>query len=191
MRRALRYFQIAATSFSLSACVLLVALWVRSYTWRDTFCLRIDGVHDQWCQSLNGKLMYDAGTSLAQNRLFRWIVHPAEPLREPEYWVTTPVLGFQWSRGADPQPMIPHWFPTVIFAALAVLPWLQWRRFSLRALLIVMTVAAILMGAVAYFISMAPEPQYQTTTVAPASEFETDDEDPYGDLFEEEPFPPF
>jgi hypothetical protein len=188
MRRALRCFQIAATSFSLSACVLLVALWVRSYTWRDTFCLRIDGVHDQWCQSLNGKLMYDAGTSLAQNRLFRWIVHPAERSRVSEDWVTTPILGFQWYRGADPQPMIPHWCPTVIFAALAVLPWLHWRRFSLRALLIFMTVAAILMGAMAYFISMAPEPEYQTETIAPASESETSDDDPFGDLLEEDLF---
>jgi hypothetical protein len=186
MRRTLRYLRIAATAVSLTACVLLVALWVRSYTWCDIFCLRIDGTHDQWLQSLDGKLTYDGSATLAQNKRFRWIVNPAEIWRRSEDWATKPVLGFQWSRGGDPQPMIPHWFPTLIFAALAVIPWLHWRRFSLRTLLSFMTVAAILMGAIAYFLSMAPEPTFQTDTIAPASEPETSEDDPFGDLFEED-----
>jgi hypothetical protein len=188
MRRALRYFQIAATSFSLSACVLIVALWVRSGTWCDIFCLRIDGTHDQWLQSLDGKLTYDGTASLAQNKLLRWIVHPAARWRRSEDWATTPVLGFQWSRGGEPRPMIPHWFATFIFAVLAVLPWLHWRRFSLRTLLVFVTVAAILMGAMAYFLSMAPDPEFQTDTIAPALESELGDEDPFGDLFGEDLF---
>jgi hypothetical protein len=187
MRRTLRYLRIAATAMSLMACVLLVALWMRSYTWCDIFCLRIDGKPDQWLQSLDGKLTYDGRGPLAIKKRFEWIIHPAENWRRSEDWATKPVLGFQWSIGGYPRPMIPHWFPTLIFAALAVLPWLHWRRFSLRTLLIVMTVAAVLMGAIAYFLSMAPEPSFQTTTRAPASESENGDDDPFGDLFEDDP----
>jgi hypothetical protein len=196
MRRTLLYLRIAVTTLSLTACVLLVALWMRSYTWCDIFCLRIDGTHDQRLQSLDGKLTYDGRGPLAIDKRFRWIVHPVEKFRVPAEFATKPILGFQWSRGGDPRPMIPHWFPTVVFATLAVLPWLHWRRFSLRTLLILMTVAAILMGAVAYFLSMAPEPGFQTTTIAPLSETETGEDDPFGDLFEgdlfeEDPFAPF
>jgi len=43
------------------------------------------------------------------------------------------------------------------------------------------------MGAIAYFLSMAPEPTFQTDTIAPASESETGDDDPFGDLFEDDP----
>src|SRR5688572_8124346 len=34
--RAFRYLRIAVTALSLTACVLLIALWVRSYTWLDS-----------------------------------------------------------------------------------------------------------------------------------------------------------
>src|SRR5688572_24026902 len=35
----LKYLRIAVTALSLTACVLLIALWVRSYRWSD----RLDG----------------------------------------------------------------------------------------------------------------------------------------------------
>ncbi|HEX2477247.1 MAG TPA: hypothetical protein VHK01_21000 [Lacipirellulaceae bacterium] len=197
MRRTLRYLRIAVTALSLTACVLLVVLWMRSYTWCDIFCLRIDGTHDQWLQSLDGKLTYDGRGPVAANKRFRWIVHLAEKQRLPEDFATKPILGFQWSRGGYPRPMIPHWFPAFIFAALAALPWLHWRRFSLRTLLAFMTLAAMLMGAIAYFLSMAPEPEFQTDSIALPMETETGEEDLFGgDLFEdtpseEDPFAPF
>jgi hypothetical protein len=40
---------------------------------------------------------------------------------------------------------IPYWFVASLAAALAAAPWLEW-RFSLRTLLIVMTVLAIMLG---------------------------------------------
>jgi hypothetical protein len=188
VRRTIRYLRIALTAMSLTACVLLVALWARSYTWCDIFCLRIDGTHDQWLQSLDGKLTYDGRASLVKGERFRWIVNPAEIWRRSEDWATKSVLGFQWSLGGYPRPMIPHWFPTLIFAVLAVLPWLHWRRFSLRTLLIFMTVAAMFMGAIAYFLSTAPEPTFQTDTIAPVSESEMGEDDPFGELFEDDLF---
>ena len=172
----LKSLRIAVTAVSLTACVLLVALWVRSYKQCDIFCLGIDRVPGQWLQSLDGKLTYDGRASLVKSG-FGWIVHPAKKSRLPEDYATKPVLGFQWAIGGEPRPMIPHWFPIFVFAALAGLAWLDWRRFSLRTLLLFVTVAASMMGAMAYFVSMAPPPSYQTTTIAPASDANTSEDD--------------
>jgi hypothetical protein len=125
MRRTLRYLRIAVTALSPTACLPLVALWMRSYTWCDIICLRIDGKHDQWLRSLDGKITYDGTYLLVQDKLFRWIVHPAADWRESEQFRTKAII--QWFRG-DRRLLIPHWFPTVIFAALMLLPWLHWRR---------------------------------------------------------------
>ena len=40
----MRYLRIAVTTLSLTACVLLVALWVRSYWWCDVGYTRIGGI---------------------------------------------------------------------------------------------------------------------------------------------------
>jgi hypothetical protein len=42
---------------------------------------------------------------------------------------------------------IPHWFIIAVAGLLAALPWLRW-RFSLRTLLIGMTVVAVVLGLV-------------------------------------------
>jgi hypothetical protein len=43
--------------------------------------------------------------------------------------------------------ILPHWFGIMFFAALTIAPWICWsKRFSLRALLIGMTLVAALMG---------------------------------------------
>ena len=46
---------------------------------------------------------------------------------------------------------VPYWFPTLAFAALAVVPWLHW-RFGLRSLLIATTLIAVVLGVVVYSI---------------------------------------
>jgi hypothetical protein len=44
--------------------------------------------------------------------------------------------------------VVPYWFVLVIVSGLAYLPWLRW-RFSLRTLLIAITLVAILLGLIA------------------------------------------
>jgi hypothetical protein len=43
----------------------------------------------------------------------------------------------------------PHWFATVVVAGLGALPWFRW-RFSLRALLIAITLVAAGLGLFVY-----------------------------------------
>ena len=47
---------------------------------------------------------------------------------------------------------LPHWLPALFFGGLAALPWVQWyRRFSLRAFLIVLTLVAVVLGLAVAF----------------------------------------
>jgi hypothetical protein len=46
--------------------------------------------------------------------------------------------------------IIPHWFPTLLFAAFAALPWLPFKRFSLRTLLIATTLIAVVLGIIVW-----------------------------------------
>lgn len=58
--------------------------------------------------------------------------------------MTTPPQG--------PRVVISHWLPALIFAALAIVPWLRqlrW-RFTLRTLLIATTLVAALLGLVTW-----------------------------------------
>jgi hypothetical protein len=56
VRAMLKYLRIAATGMSLTACVLMIALWVRSYRNRDLAMAR----HPDWgltsAVSLQGKI---------------------------------------------------------------------------------------------------------------------------------------
>jgi hypothetical protein len=60
-------------------------------------------------------------------------------------------LGFYitsgWSRFGL---VLPHWFPVLLTALLATVPWLRW-RFSLRTLLIAITLVAVGLGVIVAF----------------------------------------
>lgn len=47
---------------------------------------------------------------------------------------------------------IPHWFLALLLIGLAYLPWLPWKplRFSVRTLLIVTTLVAVVLGLVVW-----------------------------------------
>jgi hypothetical protein len=60
--------------------------------------------------------------------------------------------GFGWSRDVLSRTIhIPYWFIFSVVAGLAVAPWFHWsNRFSLRTLLIAMTLVAIALGAIVF-----------------------------------------
>jgi hypothetical protein len=59
-----------------------------------------------------------------------------------------------WGYGSDIDGRylrFPHWFPVALSATFAAIPWIAWsRRFSIRAMLIGVTVVASLLGAMVY-----------------------------------------
>lgn len=127
--------------------VVLVVMWVRTYC-------RIDGVTVKSatgtyvCYSAMGHVevgwvadgsdvfgvgpRFDLGTSA---------VNPASRSVSKLFWPW-----FQFTADAI---VIPHWFLTMLTAVFAAIAWLPFsKRFSLRALLIVMTLVAVGLGAI-------------------------------------------
>jgi hypothetical protein len=52
----LKYLRIAVTALSLAACVVMIALWVRSYTWTDAIRWRVSETGNLLLNSAPGKL---------------------------------------------------------------------------------------------------------------------------------------
>jgi hypothetical protein len=120
-------------------CLLLIASWVRSYSYSDELRFNIAENRSAWLNSVNGDasmFTIPVGDPL--------LVHgPAifgERIERP-----FPTHGFSFSRKSVAWNVpVPLWCPVLIFAALSTAPWL--RRFSLRTLLIGMTLVALALG---------------------------------------------
>jgi hypothetical protein len=139
----LKYLRIAVTALCLTACVLLIALWVRSY-WRTEIYI---GKIFSW----SFEVAQDRGS--AGSRMQQ--VNPQNPW--PYGLHSYPAgsfemasgIGIRWGEGV-PRFWFPHWIAVLMTTLLGVAPWLPWsRRFSLRALLIATTLVAVGLGAIA------------------------------------------
>jgi hypothetical protein len=70
---------------------------------------------------------------------------------DPERGKGSGVLGFRLLGGSlVPVPVIPHWFAISVFAALGYMLGRGPFRFSLRTLLIVTTLVAVVLGAIVW-----------------------------------------
>jgi hypothetical protein len=123
--------------------LLLIALWVRSYWWADDLMLQLPNQQNFVIHSMQGSTAWyiasgisfhgfwtgESVESLTQglSQPFGFVSHDIQILRRPV--------------------LLPHWLLTLLFAMLAGAPWLGW-RFSLRTLLIGMTVVAVALGLI-------------------------------------------
>jgi hypothetical protein len=138
-----------------TACVLLIVLWVRSYFWSDwVFAFRPSDWHH--LRSINGELVLQIIRQ--PNSMHRWGVAsaPASEFLDSPYGWNSNIIRPQherWGFAFFNSPKIsayaiPIWSFVLLFAALAGAPWIfkiSW-RFSLRTLLIAMTLVAALLG---------------------------------------------
>jgi len=125
------------------ACVLLIALWVRSYWLYDWLYL----VEGQGLMSMRGNVH----TYCTSNQILPlWTVSTTPlTLTGPH---THTFLGIGYSPGYSyvlPLVTFPDWLPIVLFGGIAVAPWLPY-RFSLRTLLIATTLVAVVLGLIAW-----------------------------------------
>jgi hypothetical protein len=144
----LHYLRIAVTTLSLTACVLLIALWVRSYWWADgiirgttsnktfTFIASSYGAIEA-CSQIEPNL-----TGLPAKFRNRWghFSVKARPVNQQFDWT---------ANGREIRIEFPTWVPAILAVSLAAAPWIRW-RFSLRTLLIATTLIAVVMGMVIY-----------------------------------------
>ena len=113
------------------ACLLLIALWVRSYSWLDAcagFSHSVAAYH--------GSLYIDTGWAGHGPVIVRNL-GPVDIISDYE---AAPTRG---------DTTIPIWLFLILGLASGIAPWLPW-HFSLRTLLIATTLVAILLGLIVY-----------------------------------------
>ena len=149
-----RNLRIAFSVTCLIACVLLIALWVRSYWWVDAVAVPISSSDNLGCWSVEGTVAAYHATHNPGFFKGRWII-----LRH--HIVNRRVLderpqvrsGYHGPIGFGVMqsriPYAPHWFLVFMVGMLAAAPWIRW-RFSLRTLLIATTLIALVLGAIGY-----------------------------------------
>src|SRR4051794_12192170 len=141
-----RKLRIAWSVFSALACVLLIVLWVRSYYWveavrfMDTAKTRV-----LQCVSMPGR--FAIGTINLPQPWSTFRMSAAEWKRDmangqPE--VPSAMLGGWLNNQAVAQLFIPYWMLTFLALFVGYVPWIS--RFTVRTLLIAMTLVAVVLG---------------------------------------------
>jgi hypothetical protein len=162
-----RKLRIAWTVVCGLAGAATIALWIHSY-WARDFCYVTIGKRFVLLQSVGGEVGFSSAPWMVDPIAWSVRSDDAQPLLS--LWESTWSgsnrpngidLGwkFRWRKteavaGTAYIATLPHWFPLLLLAALAVLPWtgLKW-RFGLRAMLVAVTLVALGLGLVAYVIS--------------------------------------
>jgi hypothetical protein len=148
----LKYLRIAVTVLSLTACMLLVALWVRSY-WLS------EGLHVQLAESrpidffsMCGSVEVSGGYDLSSDHTFKpgtWRYYSGKTTPEDSSDLSRENL-IKFSSRLDWDNYFiraPHWALMLLCIPVAIIPWLRW-RFSLRTLLIATTLVAVGLGLI-------------------------------------------
>lgn len=162
----LRLLRIAVSVVSGVCCLLAIALWIRSYFWIDTIdwsrppslisaTVGRGQVSTTWFKLPDSKKLKPPTFERHSTRVTTETpdkYNSGSGKRLPSY------LGFKSTWLSAPRTarantfVTPFWFPTFALAFLAAVP--HWRlikwRFSLRTLLLLITVVAVLLGASIY-----------------------------------------
>lgn len=141
-------------------CGLVLALWVRSYWQWDWVSVPITSAMFLSVNSGSGRIY--ASTPSASTLQARPGGPTAAFVSEWRWWSRVPsqayfqrvsLFGLVWDSNSF-RIRFPHWFLALSLATVAALPWFAW-RFSIRNLLIGVTLMAVLLGMA---ISMSYEP---------------------------------
>ncbi len=174
-RPMLRYLRIAFSAVCGIICLLLIALWVRSY-WRVDQLIRRGSTTTYYAftssqgQAFVGmsndpglKVVFGQDWTKRGFSLEDWYASPGTPFAC--FPATTPsplneirlVLWPHYRKNpfvsitpgvTHHEVMVPYWLAFLLTIWLALIPWIRW-RFSLRTLLIAATLIAVLLGIIA------------------------------------------
>jgi hypothetical protein len=138
-----KYVRITVTALGLTTCVLLIALWKRSYSWLDSLLVRLSPTRVAMAGSINGGLLLHFPVNdFSANWKQR-----SRPLTGPGISRSPFRFGSEF-RSIDGGVQIPHWSVVLSAGLIAIIPWLPW-SFSLRTLLVATTLVAVVLGIVA------------------------------------------
>jgi hypothetical protein len=165
-----RKLRIAFSATCLTACVLLIVLWLRSYYVADSVFMRVSTWSGYFFVSTKGQLALRRETIDAPGIGFYgnmgipdwvWSTYPGALPKFPTR------LGFDvWQLPYFIA--LPYWAPLLVCGVLAAMPFLIRRSFSLRTLLIATTLMAVVLGMIVYMLRTKPVLQPSSTpTIKP------------------------
>jgi hypothetical protein len=148
----LSYLRIAMTALSLTACVVLIVMWIRSYRIYDDLSGNIRNGGVLGFGSMRGRVSIEYFPDLNLARGWRWWHDEPDKDQIRAHNKVDHVTGFNlYTHPEGGLVLVPHWFPVSLTAILGVLTWSKGsRRFSLRTLLIATTLVAFGIGAIVY-----------------------------------------
>jgi len=135
-------------------CVLLIVLWVRSYTRHDGFWGRFSETKGFHLSSHEGRIQFQEIPFIITG-LIPWqlaLDQPIETSSPPKVFNRLEFL----RGGFGLLIALPSWFLVIVIGLLATLSWLPVRRFRLRTLLIAMTLVAVVLGLIMYWVNRPP-----------------------------------
>lgn len=135
-------------------CLLLIVLWVRSYWWDDLVEGPILWPHGCSLTSTGGRLMLCGMDEDDPVTYWSFLSIEASSRYAIRKQFLGPVFAFHPSQEGGSYIHVPHWFLAIISAAMSILLAKQW-RFSLRTLLIVITLVTVGLGLIAYYLTHA------------------------------------
>ena len=155
----LKYVRITVSVLSLTACVLLSALWIRSYTWIENFDVLVTSTRSATFRSGLGELTVhwtfdpDAAYQFSPERNWRYrscsaqgIIDAVARMEPSGVFPPQPNFGFRRRNSAHSYLFVRHWIPVVITAVLAAALGIRRPfRFRLRTMLIATAYAALLL----------------------------------------------
>jgi len=139
-----RKLRIAWSVFWGVVALLLIVLWVRSYWWVDEL-RELNSRHWEQLSSCQGWIHLRRGGSILAP-YDRWNFYSN---RIGDVGPSTLPRSFKWKISPAPQVSVPHWLLAVLCSTSVAFSWLPW-RFSLRTLLIAITLVAVGLGWVVY-----------------------------------------
>jgi hypothetical protein len=128
-------------------CLLLIVMWMRSKYWVDQVFVPV--AHSTYVGL--GSMPNAFGVGLAnKSPTGTW-----EMLNMPTSdWLAVGGSSVTWSGArtfiiSNEGAILPYWFGVLLSATLATIPWFHWsKRFSLRTLLIAMTLIGLILGTI-------------------------------------------
>ena len=147
-----RYLRIAFSAACAIACLLLIALWVQSYSYYTQWAGKLSGTSLFMASSTSGRFSFGYHRDAGDDRV--WLINNF-PIDNLPSGLNRPRpngsrFGVTWQR-QHASVHSPYWIVVLVAGMLSIAPAIPWSgRFSLRTLLMGMTLVAVVLGAVIY-----------------------------------------
>jgi hypothetical protein len=153
MKRVLRYLRITFSATCLIACVLLIVLWVRSYSWTEKVLWRYNPPHVvriTWSGAQIRIEIDEAQNQRAYSTIGDFIIDEPDYAFEPYTGRPTPHYDYVMHE-FDSKSAVPIAGCLLLAACVMAVPWIAWpTRFSLSALLLATTLVAMVLAVIVW-----------------------------------------